>query len=183
MKVWWSSFLENCLMGGKAESIKPLHKKKKKRKRKEKGQLLLSFSTLVLQSSTMFFIVESLMFSHFHILVRIFVIELGLCIATMGFLKCPRSSWASKLDAHPLVSFVELSFIFSSSASVAWQPYSLTLISIDGHLHSPLIRLVDVRLSPSFCLLHNHLYSTHSAISMAHAHVLHESWKVWKDRV
>ena len=28
---------------------------------------------------------------------------------------------------------------------------------IDGHLHSPLIRLVDVRLSsPSFCLLHNH---------------------------
>ena len=36
-------------------------------------------------------------------------------------------------------------------------PYSLTLISIDGHLHSPLIRLVDVRLSPSlFCLLHNH---------------------------
>ena len=29
-------------------------------------------------------------------------------------------------------------------------PYSLTLISIDGHLHSPMIRLVDVRLSPSF---------------------------------
>ena len=35
-------------------------------------------------------------------------------------------------------------------------PYSLALISIDGHLHTPLIRLVDVRLSPSFCLLHNH---------------------------
>ena len=33
---------------------------------------------------------------------------------------------------------------------------SLALISIDGHLHSPLIHLVDVRLSPSFCLLHNH---------------------------
>ena len=32
----------------------------------------------------------------------------------------------------------------------------LTLISIDGHLHSPLIRLVDVRLSSLFCLLHNH---------------------------
>ena len=28
--------------------------------------------------------------------------------------------------------------------------YSLTLIPIDGHLHSPLIRLVDARLSPSF---------------------------------
>ena len=35
-------------------------------------------------------------------------------------------------------------------------PYSLTLISIDGNLHSPLIRLVDVRLSSPFCLLHNH---------------------------
>ena len=29
-------------------------------------------------------------------------------------------------------------------------PYSLMLISIDGHLHSPLIRLVDVRLSSTF---------------------------------
>ena len=93
----------------------------KKWEKREKGQLLLSFSTLVLQSSTMFFIVESLMFSHFHILVGTFIIELVLYIPTMGFLKCPRSSWASKLDAHPLVSFVELSFIFSSSASVAWQ--------------------------------------------------------------
>ena len=34
-------------------------------------------------------------------------------------------------------------------------PYSLTLISIDGNLHSPLIHLVDMRLSPSFCHLHN----------------------------
>ena len=52
-------------------------------------------------------------------------------------------------------------------------PYSLTLISINGHLHSPLIRLVDVRLSspPS---PQPPLYSTYSAISMAHAHVLRE---------
>ena len=40
-------------------------------------------------------------------------------------------------------------------------PHSLTLISIDGHLHSPLIRLVDVRLSSAFCLLHNHHSITH----------------------
>ena len=72
----------------------------------------------------------------------------------MGFLKCPRSSWASKLDAHPLVSFVQLSYIYSSSASVAWQSLLLMLTSIDGHLHSPLISLVNVRLSPFFCLLH-----------------------------
>ena len=71
----------------------------------------------------------------------------------MGLLKCPRSSRASKLDAHPLSSFVELSYIYSSSASVAWQSLLLALTSIGGHLRSPLISLVDVRLSP-FCLLH-----------------------------
>ena len=71
----------------------------------------------------------------------------------MGFLKCPRSSWASKLDAHPLSFFDELSYIYSSSASVAWQSLLLALTSIDGHLPSPLISRVNVRLSP-FCLLH-----------------------------
>ena len=54
-------------------------------------------------------------------------------------------------------------------------PYSLTLISIDGHLHSPLIRLVDVRLSSPFLSSPQPpFYSTYSAISMAHAHILHE---------
>ena len=98
----------------------------------------------------------------------------------MGFLKCPRSSWASKLDAHPLVFFVEISYIYSSSASVVWQSLLLMLTSIDGHSHSPLIILVNVRLSPFLSSPHNPqsiFYSTHSAISMAHAHVLRESWK------
>ena len=84
---------------------------------------------------------------------------------------------ASWMHTHQF-SFVELSFIYSSSASVAWQSLLLMLTSIDGHLHSPLIILVNLRLSP-FCLLHTiHIiifYSTHSAISMARAHVLHES--------
>ena len=54
-------------------------------------------------------------------------------------------------------------------------PYSLTLISIDGHLHSRLIRLVDVRLSSPFLSSPQPpFYSTYSAISMAHAHVLCE---------
>ena len=83
---------------------------------------------------------------------------------------------ASWMHTH-LVSFVELSCIYSSSASVAWQSLLLALTSIDGHLHSSLISLVYVRLSP-FCLLHITpiiiFYSTHSAISMAHAHVLRE---------
>ena len=56
---------------------------------------------------------------------------------------------ASWMHTH-LVSFVELSYIYSSSASVAWQSLLLTLTSIDGHLHSPLIILVNVRLSPFF---------------------------------
>ena len=57
-------------------------------------------------------------------------------------------------------------------------PYSLTLISIDGHLHSLLIRLVDVRLSSPFLSSPQPpFYSTYSAMSMAHAHVLRESWK------
>ena len=83
---------------------------------------------------------------------------------------------ASWMHTH-LVSFVELSYIYSSSASVAWQSLLLALTSIDGHLHSSLISLVDVRLSP-FCPLHitpSLFYSTHSAISMARAHVLRES--------
>ena len=98
----------------------------------------------------------------------------------MGLLKCPRSSWASKLDAHPLVSFVELSYIYSSSASIAWQSLLLALTSIHGHLPSLLISRVDVRLSPFLSSPHKPVsvyYATHSAISMAHAHVLRESWK------
>ena len=87
---------------------------------------------------------------------------------------------ASWMHTH-LVSFVELSYIYSSSASVAWQSLLLALKSIGGHLHSPLISLVDVRLSP-FCLLHITpliiFYSTHSAMSMARAHILRESLQV-----
>ena len=124
--------------------------------------------------------IVSLLFCHFHILVGIFIIELGLYIPMMGFLKCLRSSWASKLDAPPLSFQFELSYTYSSSASVASQSLLLTLTSIAGHLHSPLISRVNVRLSP-FCLLHTTsiiiFYSTHSATSMAHAHVLRESWK------
>ena len=90
----------------------------------------------------------------------------------MGFLKCPRSLGASELDAHPLSFFDEL------SAPVAWQSLLLALTSISGHLHSPLISRVNVRLSP-FLSTHTTsiiiFYSTHSAISMACAHVLRKS--------
>ena len=84
---------------------------------------------------------------------------------------------ASWMHTH-LVSFVEISYIYSSSASVAWQSLLLALTSIGGHLHSPLISRVNVRLSP---FLSSHttsiiiFYSTHSAMSMARAHILGKS--------
>ena len=70
---------------------------------------------------------------------------------------CEQASW---MHTH-LVSFVELSYIYRSSASVAWQSLLLMLTSIDGHLHSPFISLVNVRLSPFF------VFSTHP-----HHHIL-----------
>ena len=51
--------------GHKKEKIRPKQKNKKREKKRE-GTMLLS--TLVLQSSTMFFMIESLLFCHFHIL-------------------------------------------------------------------------------------------------------------------
>ena len=113
--------------------------------------MLLSFSTLVLQSSTMIFMIESLLFCHFHILVGIFVIELGLYIPTMGFLKMPQVFVSKQVGCTP-TQFLSLSFhtLIALVHPLHGNLYSLTLISIDGHLHSPLIRLVDVTLSPSF---------------------------------
>ena len=95
--------------------------KRKKRKR-EKGQCYYPFSTLVLQSSTMIFMIGSLLCCHFHILVGIFHYRTWLVYSNDGL---PQYSLglreqASWMHTH-LVSFVELSYIYSSSASVAWQ--------------------------------------------------------------
>ena len=96
--------------------------KKENERKREKGQCYYPFSTLVLQSSTVIFMIESLICCHFHILVGIFHYRTWLVYSNDGPpQKCPRSSWATKLDAPHLVSFVELSYTYSSSASVAWQ--------------------------------------------------------------
>ena len=121
--------------------------------------------------------IESLIYCHFHILVGIFHYRTWLVYSNGGL---PQNALglreqASWMHTH-LVSFVELSYTYSSSASVAWQSYSLTLISINGHLHSPLIHLVDVRLSSPFLSSSQPpSYSTYSAMSVAYAHVLRES--------
>ena len=85
-----------------------------------------------------------------------FIIEFGLYIPKMGFLKNALGlrEQASWMHTH-LVSFVEHSYIYSSRASVAWQSLLLMLISIDGHLHSPLISLVNVILSLFLSSPHN----------------------------
>ena len=118
--------------------------------------MLLSFSTLVLQISTMFFVQRVSYVVTFIYQWEFFIIKLGLYIPTMGFLKMPQVFVSKKVGCIPtLVSLVELSYIYSSSASIAWQSLLLPLTSIDGHLHSPSISHVNVRLSPFFVFSHN----------------------------
>src|ERR687898_65237 len=124
------------------------------------------FSTLLLQNSTMIFMIESLLCCHFHILVGIFHYRTWLVYSNDGL---PQNALglreqASWMHTH-LVSFVELSYIYSSSASVAWQSLLLALTSVDGHIHSPLISHVDVRLYPFWSSPHN-----------LHHHILFHLW-------
>ena len=105
-----------------------------------------------------------------------FIIELGLYIPMMGFLKMPQVFVSKRVGCTP-TQFLLLSFhiLIALVHPLHGNPYSLTLISIDGHLHSPLIRLVDVRLSSPFLSFPQPpFFSTYSVISMAHAHVLRE---------
>ena len=94
----------------------------KNERKREKGQCYYPFSTLVLQSSTMIFMIESLLCYHFHILVGIFHYRTWLVYSNDGL---PQNALglreqASWMHIH-LVSFVELSYTYSSSASIAWQ--------------------------------------------------------------
>ena len=73
----------------KKEKAQQKKGEKKNERKREKGQCYYPFTTLVLQSSTMVFMIESLLFCHFHIIVGIFIIELGLYIPMTGFLKMP----------------------------------------------------------------------------------------------
>ena len=121
--------------------------------------LLSFFSTLVLQSSTMIFMIESLLCCHFHILVGIFHYRTWLVYSNDGLPQKVPQVFVSKQVGCTPTQFLLLSFhtLIALVHPLHGNPYSLTLISIDGHLHSPLIRLVDVRpFSPFFCPLHKH---------------------------
>ena len=82
---------------------------------------------------------------------KFFIIELGLYIPMMGFLKMPQVFMSKQVGCTP-TQFLLLRFhiLIALVHLLHGNPYSLTLIIIDGHLHSPLIRLVDVRLSSPF---------------------------------
>ena len=89
---------------------------------REKGQCYYPFSTLVRQSSTMIFKIESLLFFHFHILMGIFHYRTWLVYSNVGLpqIVLGLHEQASWMHTH-LVTFVELSYTYSSSAFVAWQ--------------------------------------------------------------
>ena len=65
-----------------------------------------------------------------------------------GLPQMPEVFMSKQVGCTPTQFQFDLSYTYSSSASVAWQSLLLALTSIDGHLHSPLISCVDVILSP-----------------------------------
>src|SRR3954469_14645591 len=87
----------------------------KNERKREKGQCYYPFTTLVLQSSTMIFIIESLSLCHFHILVGIFHYTTCLVYSNDGL---PQNALGLREQAswmHTyLVSFDELSYSYSS---------------------------------------------------------------------
>ena len=97
--------------------------------------------------------IESLLSYHFHILVGIFIIELGLY--NDGLPQMAQVFMRKQVGCTPTQFQFELSYTYSSSASIAWQSLLLVLTSIDGHLHSPLISRVNMRLSPFLSSPHN----------------------------
>ena len=137
--------------------------------------LLFFFSTLVLQSSTMFFIQRVSYVVTFIYQWEFYIIELDLYIPMMGFLKFSQVFMSKRVGCTPTQFFLSFHILIALVHPLHGNPYSLTLISIDGHLHSPLIRLVDVGLSSPFLSSSQPpFYSAYSVISMACAHVLRE---------
>ena len=90
-----------------AQINKKEEKMKKNERKREKGQCYYPFSRLVLQNSTMIFMIESFLFCHFHILVEIFHYRTWLVYSNDGL---PQNSpglreQASWMYTH-LVSFL-----------------------------------------------------------------------------
>ena len=90
----------------KREAIKKEEKRpNKKREKKREGTMLLSFSTLALQSSTMIFMIESLLFCHFHILAGIFHYRTWLVYSNNGLPQMPLVFVSEQVGCAPTSFF------------------------------------------------------------------------------
>ena len=102
---------------------------------------------------TMIFMIESLSFCHHHIASGNSHYITWLVYSNDRLPQnCLRSSWASKLDAHPLVFFKSFHILLALVHQLYGNPYSFTLIYIDEHLHSSLICIVNVTIFSLFAL-------------------------------
>ena len=99
--------------------------------------------------------IESLICFHFHIQVGIFHYRTWLVYSDDWLPQMPEVFMSKQVRCTPTQFQFELSYTYSSCASIAWQSLLLELTSIDGHLHSPLISRINVRLSPFLSSPHN----------------------------
>ena len=75
--------------GQKKRRPQKKEKKKKMREKERRGNVTILFSTHVLQSSTIIFMIESLLCCHFHILVGIFHYRTWLVYSNDGLPQMP----------------------------------------------------------------------------------------------
>ena len=73
----------------------------KKREKQRRGNVTILFSTLVLQSSTMIFMLESLICCHFHILVGIFHYRTWLVYSNDGLPQSPLGLVSKQVGCTP----------------------------------------------------------------------------------
>ena len=118
----WGKFFEKKR---EKKAIKKIEAQKNERKR-EKGQCYYPFSTHVLQSRTMIFMIESHLFCHFHILVGIFHYRTWLVYSNDGL---PQNALglreqASWMHTH-LVSLINFHIFIALVHPFHGNPYSL----------------------------------------------------------
>ena len=135
--------------------------------------MLLSFSTLVLHNSTMFFMIESFLLCHQHMLVRIFIIMIENLPQ-----KLPKVFVSKQVGCTPTSFPFELSHTYSSSASLVWQSLLIHIDIYQWASSQPIDTPSQCDHLLLFCLTTTTtLYSTYSAIYTAHAHVLRDSYQ------
>jgi hypothetical protein len=127
----------------------------KKWEKNREGAHYYPLYTLVLQSSTMYFMSSCREFSYssFFMLVGFLHYKNLTCIfqwwASSNARGCEQASW---MHTH-LVALGELPYTYSSGASVAWQSLLLASISIVRLLHFLAISCIGVRLSQKNLLI------------------------------